>query len=193
MNKKINEFKVKNLELLEKISTLKSYLGLANISPAEALALFEANKNKKDFMKALEPFKALKVDDVVYVYDNPLARLVLIVASQKTEYLKREIIDFAHKTNDLFIQNGIGNNELIDLINDIATSVDDTLPVCWFLSADTASKKELLKNIPVIFLLWLGNQRLFAGVDWVRVEPNANKRNAINEQSRLDTHLDLTV
>jgi hypothetical protein len=40
MNKKINEFKVKNLELLEKISTLKSYLGLANISPAEALALF---------------------------------------------------------------------------------------------------------------------------------------------------------
>jgi hypothetical protein len=90
----------------------------------------------------------------------------------------------------LFIQNGIGNNELIDLINDIAPSVDDTLPVCWFLSADTASKKKLLKNIPVVFLLWLGHQRLFAGVDWVRVEPNATERKGINEQSRLDIHLD---
>jgi hypothetical protein len=45
MNKKINEFKAKNIELLEKIATLNTYIGLANISPAEALALFEANKS----------------------------------------------------------------------------------------------------------------------------------------------------
>ena len=190
MNKKINEFKAKNLELIERMATLKAYIETANISPAETVALFESNKNRKDFMRAIEPFNVLKVDDVVYIYDNPIARLSLIVASQKTEYLKNEIIEFTHKTNDLMIQNDISNNELIDMLNDIAPAVDDTLPVYWFLSADTASKKELLKNIPVIFLLWLGHQRLFAGVDWVRVEPNATERKGINEQSRLDIHLD---
>lgn len=56
MNKKINEFKVKNLDLLEKISTLKSYIETANISTAETVALFESNKNRKDFMRAIEPF-----------------------------------------------------------------------------------------------------------------------------------------
>jgi hypothetical protein len=177
MNKKINEFKTKNLDLIEKISTLKSYIETANISPAETVALFESNKNKKGFMLALKPFKVFKVDDIDYIYDNPIARLSLIVASQKTEYLKNEIIEFTHQTNDLMIQNDISNNELIDMLNDIAPAVDDTLPVYWFLSADTASKKELIKNIPVIFLMWLGHQRLFAGIDWVRVEPNANKRN----------------
>lgn len=164
----IENFKTKHYELLETLAVLKSQLDMSFITTDEVVQLFESNKWKPKFLQCIAPFGVTTADDAYRVYNNPIARLAILVASQKGEYMKNEILGCLTKINKLMVDSDISNLELIYLVGEKEQEVDDTLVYYHALSAHKLAKDELVKNIPVMFFCWLIHQRTLAGECWIR-------------------------
>ena len=167
---KIENFKTKHYKLIETLAVLKSQLDMSFITQDEVVQLFESNKWKPKFLQSIAPFKVIEAEDVYYVYNNPIARLAILVSSQKGEYMKNEIMGYLAKVNKLMVDSDISNHELIDLVCVKERGVDDTLVYYRALEAHKSAKDDLVKNIPVMFFCWLIHQRTLAGECWIRAK-----------------------
>jgi hypothetical protein len=167
---KIENFKIKHYKLIETLAVLKSQLDMSFITTDEVVQLFESNKWKPKFLQCIAPFGVTAADDVYRVYNNPIARLAILVSSQKGEYMKNEIMGYLAKINKLMVDSDISNPELIDLVDKKEPEVDDTLVYYHALTAHKSAKDDLVKNIPVMFFCWLIHQRTLAGECWIRAK-----------------------
>lgn len=175
---KINNFKKQNQPLLSDLSTISAYIKQLDISVELANELFVLGARKKDFRVLLSNFGDIKSNDFAQFYDNPLALLCVLIASQQEGVLRDEILVWALNFQIKIKLADISIDELISLL-DVDVDVD-TIKTEWFLEALSVPRGEV-KDIKILLLLWLADRRL----------DTQQSESELNELTRLDIGMDV--
>ena len=154
---KINDFKNKNKALINDLSAVNAYISKLSISEDLASELFDLATKRREFRFLFEEFGLLKGDDFSQKYNNPIAVMCTLVASQPEGRMKREILDWSLIAQRKLNHDNISNDELISLLD--ADFCADEINTDWFFRALSVPRGEV-RDIKILILLWLSDRRI---------------------------------
>jgi hypothetical protein len=154
---KINDFKNKNKALINDLSAVNAYISKLSISEDLASELFDLATKRREFRFLFEEFGLLKGDDFSQKYNNPIAVMCTLVASQPEGRMKREILDWSLIAQRKLNHDNISNDELISLLDDDFCA--DEINTDWFFRALSVPRGDV-GDIKILILLWLSDRRI---------------------------------
>ena len=154
---KINDFKNKNKTLINDLSAVSAYISKLNISEDLASELFNLAIKRREFRFLFEEFGLLKGDDFSPKYNNPIAVISALVASQAEGRMKCEILDWSLVAQRKLNHANISNDELISLLD--TDFCAEEINTDWFFNALSVPRGEV-GDIKILILLWLSDRRI---------------------------------